>query len=106
MGPNRQFTWMATGQPFGYTFWHDKQPDFFRKIEFCLQIGGASIKWNDHKCAARFGYICENRTMTREKEEKKEEEEEKEGQTSNMAILCCIFIIEMEFITGQWPKTI
>lgn len=92
MGPNRQFTWMATGQPFRYTFWHDKQPDFFRKNEFCLQIGGASIKWNDHKCAARFGYICENRTMTREKEEKKEkekeekkeEEKEEEGQKRNL----------------------
>ncbi|KAM7361066.1 lectin subunit alpha-like [Cochliomyia hominivorax] len=62
VGPNRQYTWVATGEEFTYTLWSGPNPDFYNKEEFCMQIGwSSSMGWNDNNCIKKFGFICEFR---------------------------------------------
>ncbi|XP_065365469.1 lectin subunit alpha-like [Calliphora vicina] len=60
IGTNRQFTWIATGEEFTYTYWYASNPDFYNSEEYCVQIGWhANMGWNDNKCTKKFGFICE-----------------------------------------------
>lgn len=61
VGKSRKFTWIATGEEFTYSFWSEKNPDFYQNSEFCVEIGHENMKWNDNKCSYKYGFICEFR---------------------------------------------
>ncbi|TMW52748.1 hypothetical protein DOY81_002198 [Sarcophaga bullata] len=73
LGSQRQFTWMATGEEFTYTFWYDKNPDFYNQEEYCAQIGWhTTMQWNDNKCTKKFGFMCEFKSQINEESEMKQ----------------------------------
>ncbi|XP_065357061.1 lectin subunit alpha-like [Calliphora vicina] len=58
---SRHYIWIATGQPFNYTYWHGKNPDFKGNNEYCIQIGwGPNMEWNDNRCTSNYGFMCED----------------------------------------------
>ncbi|XP_037815054.1 lectin subunit alpha-like [Lucilia sericata] len=56
------YTWMATGQQFNYTYWKVNNPDFTNNNEYCVEIGwGSDMEWNE--LSYKYGLICEQNEL-------------------------------------------
>ncbi len=57
-GVKGAYAW-TTAEPFGYTAFHDQQPDNLDGNQDCLVIDGRSRRWHDRYCMTKYPAVCE-----------------------------------------------
>ncbi|XP_073822445.1 uncharacterized protein [Musca autumnalis] len=62
---SRQFQWISNSQIFEYTNWREREPN--NNNEHCVEMIYPSLKWNDARCDAKHGFICEDMPAVKEK---------------------------------------